>query len=282
MEHLNRVLVFAAYVVVGCVIGISAWAAGMFYAATNQAVFSGVLDDIQQDATLGLAQSASTAPVPGLHVEHLFAQRAQIERLQAALAQKDALLDRKTRLLDQKTAEQLALQQELESVMGMLEMLAADAILSQQTDDQADDQRLTAELERLRDERNKHLQWAQRLQSELEDLAAEMAANDGKIQQLQQQSELEATVLLAEMQTFKTVASQALAGLGAESVEALVQLLSDPRPRIRRWAAQVLGQVGPQAQEAIPALIDAMSDEDEGVRTQVRQALDLIQPMEGS
>ena len=279
MESINRILVVAAYAVVGSVIGISAWVAGHYYAASNPAGVNGFLDDAGLDASLVTASGGPAAPTPSIHVEHLFAQRAQIERLQAALAQKDALLDRKTQLLDQKTAEQQVLQAELESMITMLEMLAAEALLTRQPSDEQEDPRLKAELERLREERNKNAALAQRLQADFDQLAAEMAATDDKIQHLQQQSELETTVLLAEMQTFQTVASQALAGLGGESVAALVDLLSDPRPRIRRWAAQVLGQIGPSAREAIPALIDAMSDEDEAVRAEVRRALDVIQPM---
>ncbi len=279
MELINRILVVAAYAVVGSVIGISAWVAGHYYAASNPAGVNGFLDDAGLNASLVTTPGGPAAPTPGIHVEHLFAQRAQIERLQAALAQKDALLDRKTQLLDQKTAEQQELQAELESTITMLEMLAAEALLARQPSDELEDPRLKAELERLREERNKNVALAQRLQADLDQLAAEMAATDDKIQQLQQQSELETTVLLAEMQTFQTVASQALAGLGSESVAALVSLLSDPRPRIRRWAAQVLGQIGPSAREAIPALIDAMSDEDQAVRAEVRRALDAIQPM---
>ncbi len=278
MELLNRVLVFAAYVIVGCVIGIGAWAGGMFYANSN-----GFRDPIgDRDPGAGDAASGGNtgAPTPGVHVEHLFAQRAQIERLQAALAQKDALLDRKTQLLDQKTEEQLALQRELESAIGMLEMLAAE-VFSRRTEPGADDEdRLSADLERLREERNKNLALAERLQADLDGLKAELATTDEKIQQLQDQSELETTVLLAEMRTFQTVATQALAGLGGESVTALVELLSDPRPRVRRWAASVLGQIGPPAQDAIPALVDAMADEDPAVQQEVRRALEIIQPLE--
>jgi len=278
MELLNRMLVFAAYVIVGCVIGIGAWAGGIFYANSNG--FRDVTGDRDPGTELAASGDDAGGPTPGVHVEHLFAQRAQIERLQAALAQKDTLLDRKTRLLDQKTEEQLALQRELESAIGMLEMLAAEVFSRRTEPVEGDEDRLSADLERLREERNKNLALAEKLQTDLDELKAELATTDERIQQLQDQSELETTVLLAEMRTFQTVATQALAGLGGESVTALVELLSDPRPRVRRWAASVLGQIGPPARDAIPALVDAMADEDPAVQQEVRRALDIIQPLE--
>jgi HEAT repeat protein len=278
MELLNRVLVFAAYVLVGCVIGIGAWAGGIFYANSNSPGEHS--DNVHQGSELAVDGGDTGGPSPGVHIEHLFAQRAQIERLQAALAQKDALLDRKTQLLDQKTEEQLTLQSELESAIGMLEMLAAEVFARRNEPGEDDEDRLSADLERLRDERNKNLALAERLRADLDELKAELTVTDERIQQLQDQSELETTVLLAEMRTFQTVATQALAGLGGESVTALVDLLSDPRPRVRRWAASVLGQIGPPARDAIPALVDAMADEDPAVQQEVRRALEIIQPLE--
>jgi HEAT repeat protein len=278
MELFNRMLVLAAYVVVGCIIGISAWVAGLYYANSHRAAFNHYLDDLNADQPMRLAHAGD--PTPGMHVEHLFAQRAQIERLQAALAQKDALLDRKRQLLEQKTVDQQTLKQELESAITVLEMLAAQAMLAESVPDDPNHKPLNAELERLQEERNRNQALAQQLQQDLQELAAELAVTDDRIRHLQQQAEFETTVLLAEMETFQSVASRALAGLGGESVGALVDLLADPRPRIRRWAVGVLAEIGPPAQEAIPALVDIMSDPDPLVREEVRRALDNIQPME--
>ncbi len=278
MDLFNRVLVFAAYVVIGCIIGVSAWAAGWYYAGSQRDAMHDAFGDLDADATLRLAQAS--VPTPGVHVEHLFAQRAQIERLQAALEQKDALLDRKRQLLEQKSVDQQTLERELESAIAVLELLAAQAMLADSIPEDPGDQPLMAELEKLQDERNRNQALAEQLQEELEKLAADMALTDERIRQLQQQSEFETTVLLDEVATLQTVASQALAGLGAESVDALVDLLADPRPRIRRWAAEVLAQIGPPADEAIPALVDIMSDPDPLVREAVQRALDSIQPME--
>ncbi len=278
MESLNRVLIFAAYVLIGCVIGIAAWAGALYY-ATSRPPARADAGEVGSDDVTASTSDVTSGPVPGVHIEHLFAQRAQIERLQAALAEKDALLERKTKLLDQKTDEQLALQRELDSAIDMLEMLAAEAFAqSGQSND--DENLLSTELDRIREERNKSAALAQRLQADLEEVKAELTATDEWIRQLQQQSELETTVLLADIRTFQSVASQALAGMGAESVPALLSLLEDPRPRVRRWSAQVLGQIGPPARDAIPALIDALRDPDPDVKQEVRRALESIQPTE--
>jgi len=69
-----------------------------------------------------------------------------------------------------------------------------------------------------------------------------------------------------------------LASIGAESVPVLVEHLTHQRAEIRRWAATVLGEIGPDANDAIPALMHASSDEDPGVREAARRSLDLISP----
>ena len=43
------------------------------------------------------------------------------------------------------------------------------------------------------------------------------------------------------------------------------------------YARSVLGEIGAEANEATPALIDALSDNDVGVREAARQSLDLIE-----
>jgi hypothetical protein len=274
MESLNRLLIFATYTVVGCLIGIAAWVAGAYYGPP----LSGA-DAAGPEASANVSEAtASGRTTPGVHVDYLFAQRAQIERLQKLLAEKTELLDRKNRLLEEKTLEQRRLELELDEAIGVLELMAVP--LGEGEPQGGGNGRLQEELERLREERNKNAALAEGLANDLEELRAQLAATDADIQTLQQQSELETTVLWAEMQTFQGVASEALAGLGVEAVPALVDLLKDPRPRIRCWAAEVLGEIGPPASEAVPALVDAISDQEPQVQLAVREALDQIQPAE--
>jgi HEAT repeat protein len=104
-----------------------------------------------------------------------------------------------------------------------------------------------------------------------------LAATDEEIARLKQESEIEFRVLLAQKEAFEAVASRALTIIGAEAVPVLVEHLSHQRADIRQWAATVLGEIGADANEATPALIDALSDNDVGVREAARQSLDLIE-----
>jgi HEAT repeat protein len=61
---------------------------------------------------------------------------------------------------------------------------------------------------------------------------------------------------------------------GKRPVPALVQALREERRvAVRKMAALVLGDLAPHAQEALPALIDALRDSDEGLRRRAAVAL---------
>jgi hypothetical protein len=57
-----------------------------------------------------------------------------------------------------------------------------------------------------------------------------------------------------------------------ELVPALIALLSDEDPIVRRGAARLLGQIGPPAKDALPALDEAISDPDRDVLREVLSA----------
>jgi hypothetical protein len=82
----------------------------------------------------------------------------------------------------------------------------------------------------------------------------------------------------------QTNAKQELADGGAEAVPVLIELLQeDPdqggrSAEVRAAAAVVLGQVGPEAKAAVPALTDALKDRDSLVRSMAADALDRIGP----
>jgi len=68
-------------------------------------------------------------------------------------------------------------------------------------------------------------------------------------------------------------AGSALVRVGAEAVPALVEALKDNDPVTRAAAAEILGQMGPPtASSAVPALTKAMGDENEHVRKAASQA----------
>jgi bifunctional DNase/RNase len=61
---------------------------------------------------------------------------------------------------------------------------------------------------------------------------------------------------------------------GPDTVPALIEALKTQKdPSIRRQAADILGRLGPRAKEAVPALRDALQDEDEKVRKEAAAAL---------
>lgn len=68
-------------------------------------------------------------------------------------------------------------------------------------------------------------------------------------------------------------AALALASIGAEAVSTLRSLLVEDKANIRAEAAMALGRIGSEAQEAIPDLILLLSDEEERVRNDTREAL---------
>ncbi len=68
----------------------------------------------------------------------------------------------------------------------------------------------------------------------------------------------------------------ALVRIGPPAVPTLIKLLHDRKPVIRQNAAGILGRIGPRAREAIPALEQALSDEDKAFCWTVKSALRMI------
>lgn len=67
----------------------------------------------------------------------------------------------------------------------------------------------------------------------------------------------------------KDIARNALAAIGRPAVQPLAGMLKDPDPEVRVWAALVLGDMGPGAEDAVPALIEALKDKRDPWREQV-------------
>jgi HEAT repeat protein len=60
---------------------------------------------------------------------------------------------------------------------------------------------------------------------------------------------------------------------GGKSIEGRLQALRDPNPKIRREAAEKLGNVGPSDAQVVPALRTALADKDARVRSAAILAL---------
>ena len=67
--------------------------------------------------------------------------------------------------------------------------------------------------------------------------------------------------------------NKALLGMGPEVVPAMIALLKDEVWEMRRGAAWLLGKLGPDAKDAIPALTRALKDPNASVRKKAEEAL---------
>ena len=72
-----------------------------------------------------------------------------------------------------------------------------------------------------------------------------------------------------------------LIGMGKEIVPHMISLLKDDNWEMRRGSAWMLGKLGPDAKDAIPALTEALNDPSEAVRTKAAVSLKKIKQEEG-
>ncbi len=76
-------------------------------------------------------------------------------------------------------------------------------------------------------------------------------------------------------------AASALVEMGpqaAEATPALIQALKQRNERVAEWAVLILGEIGPAAKDAVPALIDALKGGDWDMRCYAAEALGRIGP----
>jgi hypothetical protein len=115
------------------------------------------------------------------------------------------------------------------------------------------------------------------LVADLASLQEELARAYSNMAQLKEAKDQETSERLREAQILEAAAANVLLRVGRESVPALRDALSHASPAVRRWAATVLGGIGPDAEEAVPALTETLSDRDPGVREAARSALEAIE-----
>jgi HEAT repeat protein len=60
-------------------------------------------------------------------------------------------------------------------------------------------------------------------------------------------------------------------------VPVLIEALKDQRVYVRRLIVESLGQIGPQAKDAVPALRTALQDEESDIRRLAAKALEKIE-----
>jgi HEAT repeat protein len=75
--------------------------------------------------------------------------------------------------------------------------------------------------------------------------------------------------------------NKALLGMGKEIVPHMISLLKDETWEMRRGSAWMLGKLGPDARDAVPALTEALNDPQPAVRAKAAEALKKIKGEEG-
>jgi len=277
MDLVNRLIAWAAYVTGAVLIGSGAFFTFHYYRHTGGA--GGVAWDQsaageRPSAELHAAPRAAEANPP---VEQLYLKQTQVRQLRTLLDQKTKLLQQRTALLDQKSAEHQALRSELDDAIDLLAVLAAEvAARNPSSGNGATDAHVRTDLERLREESEKSQVLAAQQEGELNRLKEALGMTDEGISQLQQQAEREFAAAAADREAFEAVVSETLVRLGETAVPVLIGQLGHLRADVREWAAKVLGDLGPAAKSAVPALLDALDDKDAGVRAAANRALDKI------
>jgi hypothetical protein len=208
----------------------------------------------------------------------------RLAQLQAMLDKTSELLRQKTDLLNQRTSENRALKGDLDETLNFLvDALDADRAAdtpsgaktsaAEEPRPRVAPDRVESELKSLRDDMTKADFLEQEQAAELEELKDELLQMEAEVTAVQRQTQGELDALAAERDSLVAAATRSLVKSGEAAVPALTELLANERPAVRAWAASVLGELGPVAQEAGPALMNMKSDPDANVRAAAQRAL---------
>jgi hypothetical protein len=279
----DRLLIFALYFAIAFVAIMAGYAAFSLYRTQS---------DIRELAASSLRRLPPNAnSVSGQKTEALYAPEL-LERANYRLQQLQATLERTHRLLEQqrtqvreKTHECRVLQDELDRTIALVFELMTDQALNVEAagDDEALEERervkekIDSEMEALKAELQLSEFLEQEQSAQLEELQDELIRADMEITALQLEAEAQIDALVEDKQALESAASQALVEAGAAATPALTEFLSDSRPDVRGWAAFVLGEIGSEAQDAVPELQNLLADPVERVRQQAQTALNRIQ-----
>ena len=108
---------------------------------------------------------------------------------------------------------------------------------------------------------------------EIDELKGELEIAESELAEFDEQAGEVLDSLVDQHRVLESTARTALAKLGMFAVPVLVELLSDDRADVRGWSATVLGEIGPDAADAIPDLRILLSDPFEAVRRQAQESL---------
>ena len=207
-----------------------------------------------------------------------------IKRLQELLEHRSATLQRQGRELEQAKAERASLKAEYERLRTEYERMLQQAdwqlasIVSEVWQNISNDDSLTQSAT-MEGNRPESLFPGAELPTSADGNPApetELAVADWELAQARARIvELELSVLREFERSAR--ATEAIIAIGSPAAPALTVALSDTNPEIRRWAATVLGRMGPDATAAVDSLRQALRDTDADVAQAARQALDQIE-----
>lgn len=183
--------------------------------------------------------------------------RMQIDRLSVRM-------HKLSEMLEQKTADYDSLKAELDKSTRLLnELMAFDPFVFEPATEATEETPTTKPAEETPPDLAAQLL---EVRTELADLEKQAAMDELRIFELEDGKRI-----------WESAASAALVRSGAAATPALADLLAHRRPEIRRWAATLLGEIGPDAHSAADALHEALSDTEEDVRVAARKALRKIE-----
>jgi hypothetical protein len=271
------------------------WALGVYLFVALVILVAIAVGILRYATTTTVASMGSIAPPPPaeMAVAHLeldakssgtlyadAAPQLRIRMLEAMLEDRGARVRRQAELLRIKTAEL----EELQTRYGEMVAVALETWDGPQERDESslaagdgsqaapqDAALLSAKLDLAR-------AVHESLVSELDTLQAELARAYQEIEQLREARTARADRQSAEVNLLETISGNVLSRIGRDAVPALCEALLDADPVVRRWAANVLGRIGPDAGEAVDALTAvALADADSTVQAAAQAALLVIE-----
>jgi hypothetical protein len=280
MDTRSSSLVVGLYVLAAIALG--AIVAGVFYGRGNQ---------LEEELARQAAEARDASHRGSGHLrrnaisrqEFLAAEAtAEVERLRRQLEEKNRALEERSAALKQRTTAYQKLQQDYQAAANLLMQSLLPFPISEAAPPEADpvvsnppplETETPSDVAALNEELNKARILENALSQEVEQLQAEVLAAETAIARLQEDARRQAEQLLADERLMREVAGEALVRIGEPAIPVLVEALKDESPTVRRWAASVLGDLGPTAPGTIGPLMDALGDSDESVRLAAAQAL---------
>jgi glycosyltransferase A (GT-A) superfamily protein (DUF2064 family) len=277
MSERNSLLIAGLYATLGLVVVVIASGTFAYYQAVSTSAGARMEADLVAELAGTNQPVTLQPPQPLLNAAALTRAHAQLNELQAMLERNSRLLDKRTTLLSQKTSECKTLQAQLDGSIAMVL-----ALLDMDSDGESSEARQTLgrnleqEFKRLKTEleRSESLELEQMQQ--VVELKSELAETESEIASIREQADAEMLALLEQQQLLDATSRRVFTQLGADAVPVLVELLGDDRADVRVWAASVLGGLGSNGHDAIPALLGMLVDKNETVRDQAKRSLELL------